>query len=426
MRREISPAKSLTPDSQWSCDQRSITTNHWAGVNRSEALCDTIRPRCSQRRFSTSRPHSGSAMHYQQNPSAWCSWAASNGYHRCHLLRRCYRMAATMTTATMRATTTATTRATMRAKARRGYTRWTVLYLSTHCQLMGAYHIHCTLHQIDGSSFCRIHYDFISALWSTAPAHLKEWDKSRKSPNARESHVDWKQPDADTLATVRQFHQIHRTRTVWTIDMEFGTPSDAASVPWTLAVRDVKTGRLVLSTTVDYDGRSLASIEAEIREHQADHGTETSNFCKQSYMRRFYGSDYMTRLSLQSSATHFALLGSTAQPMSSSHGGQQRIVSPSVARYEVRGSSSALPLSVTGAAGRMHTAIHFSNHTARPDLLGNAPPSLRCNVATYHRYFAQFTLSQGEHEDASPRQTYPSIRAHILDKLLLQKTSYVV
>jgi hypothetical protein len=67
--------------------------------------------------------------------------------------------------------------------------------------------------------------------------------------------------------TNSSIHDIHSRFTIWCVDTEFVPPRGVCAVPYIITVRDVKTSKVIISTTIDYNGRSLQLIINVIKEH---------------------------------------------------------------------------------------------------------------------------------------------------------------
>lgn len=68
-------------------------------------------------------------------------------------------------------------------------------------------------------------------------------------------------PQPDTVAQFRIMHQLYRTHTMWVVDTEFCNIKGFQAVAFSISVRNARTGEIVLSTPINYGGRSLDSIE---------------------------------------------------------------------------------------------------------------------------------------------------------------------
>jgi hypothetical protein len=73
----------------------------------------------------------------------------------------------------------------------------------------------------------------------------------------------------------------------------------------------VKTNKLVLSTTIDYDARTAESLQREMQEHQQKRGSTGSPFTKSPYFTKFYRSDAASGMSLAAVGKFIRDAGST-------------------------------------------------------------------------------------------------------------------
>jgi hypothetical protein len=96
---------------------------------------------------------------------------------------------------------------------------------------------------------------------------------------------------------------------MWTIDMEFCQLRGLAAIPFAMSIRDMKTGRLVLSTPVDYDSKTMVAMGAEMARHQALLGKVMSTFGRQGYFSRWYEGDATHGMSMAAIGDHLRAAG---------------------------------------------------------------------------------------------------------------------
>jgi hypothetical protein len=96
---------------------------------------------------------------------------------------------------------------------------------------------------------------------------------------------------------------------MWTIDMEFCQLRDVAAIPSAMSIRDMKTGKLILSTSVDYDSKTMVATEAEIACHQALLGKGISTFGRQGYFSKWYEGEVTHSMSMAAIGDHLRAAG---------------------------------------------------------------------------------------------------------------------
>ncbi|KAH5703725.1 hypothetical protein HBI18_255280 [Parastagonospora nodorum] len=80
---------------------------------------------------------------------------------------------------------------------------------------------------------------------------------------------------------------MHAMYSIWTIDAEFGQPSGMQAIPYSLSIRDMKTGDVVVSTSIDY-GMALSDIDATLKPYVTSGRTMQSYVLTQRYLSKFY------------------------------------------------------------------------------------------------------------------------------------------
>ncbi|KAJ4367067.1 hypothetical protein N0V83_007597 [Neocucurbitaria cava] len=82
---------------------------------------------------------------------------------------------------------------------------------------------------------------------------------------------------------------------LWLIDVEFGQVKGHNAIPYQVVVRDGSTGRIVVSSLVDYSSMSLQDLSNEVDRFNKG---RKSSFTSVSFMARHYRSDFTRGLSL--------------------------------------------------------------------------------------------------------------------------------
>jgi hypothetical protein len=90
------------------------------------------------------------------------------------------------------------------------------------------------------------------------------------------------------MIAVQLVHEIHRCFVVWTVDCEFANVKGAQSIVFILTIRDVKTGDIILSTSVDYDRMELTELERQLTAYQEALSRHASRFCSIQYFAKWY------------------------------------------------------------------------------------------------------------------------------------------
>jgi hypothetical protein len=131
-------------------------------------------------------------------------------------------------------------------------------------------------------------------------------------------HQDWSQAvnlrkslDPLLLDKLRCRHRLYNDRTVWVVDVKFGTIRDAQPIPYMLSVRDARTDAVVLTTPIDYNYIQLSDLQDIIYRHTHDNAPPSSSnrtknlliggmstFQITYYMRKWYKSNTTNGMSL--------------------------------------------------------------------------------------------------------------------------------
>ena len=93
-------------------------------------------------------------------------------------------------------------------------------------------------------------------------------------------------------------HEIHRRFVPWTVDCEFANVKGAHAIVFIVTIRDVKTGDIILSTSVDYDRMELTDLERQLTTHQETLSRRASRLCSVGYFAKWYNAFVTNGMSL--------------------------------------------------------------------------------------------------------------------------------
>lgn len=124
----------------------------------------------------------------------------------------------------------------------------------------------CTLPLAENSRYCRYHTETVVVL------QLKS-NANRLGPSASKPRPDvakWRDRTRDDVSWLVSNINSDNGRTRWLIDTEFCNPAGNISpIAMEIAIRDLDTGQLLLSSTVDYDGITKEDMMEELGLNQA-------------------------------------------------------------------------------------------------------------------------------------------------------------
>ncbi|KAI8932700.1 hypothetical protein NX059_010192 [Plenodomus lindquistii] len=164
------------------------------------------------------------------------------------------------------------------------------------------FRLHCTLMPMDGGRYCAEHNDMLmtgthdhtpKSLGSDEAIRWGRQDVSFHPPQAPLRHNPQR---VSYPGVLERLHFDHANFVIWVIDCEFVAPFGANTIPFILTVRDVKTGAIIVSTTIDYGAMLLSDIVEELTKHQGQRGL-TPFMCVE-YMAGFYHGDRTSGLSM--------------------------------------------------------------------------------------------------------------------------------
>ncbi|KAH8723509.1 hypothetical protein GQ44DRAFT_773885 [Phaeosphaeriaceae sp. PMI808] len=129
---------------------------------------------------------------------------------------------------------------------------------------------------------------------------ILSWFSGTRDANLNDrSGASWGRYTINERTFSHKADDMHRKYTVWVIDVEFGIMRGACPTPYILTIRDAKTEDIIISTTVDYEGRTLQSIEDELEQHQSQFGVHAHKiFGKANYFSNFYQARTTSGMSL--------------------------------------------------------------------------------------------------------------------------------
>lgn len=100
------------------------------------------------------------------------------------------------------------------------------------------------------------------------------------------------------MIAVQPVHEIYLRFVVWTVDCEFANVKGACSIVFIVTIRDVKTGDITLSTSVDYDRIELTELERQLTAYQETLSRRTGHFCSVRYFTKWYNALVTNGISL--------------------------------------------------------------------------------------------------------------------------------
>jgi hypothetical protein len=131
-------------------------------------------------------------------------------------------------------------------------------------RLSCSYHQDCTLHPRANSIYCLWHHRIVA---ETCPETFLTIATIARPDLVRQETVKFTKPESLTdCKHVRTLHEITKNFIVWIIDTEFfSIPGKTLNfVPWQVAVRDGASGKIILSSLVDYDSMNLEDMMEEM------------------------------------------------------------------------------------------------------------------------------------------------------------------
>lgn len=98
------------------------------------------------------------------------------------------------------------------------------------------------------------------------------------------------------LEQVRGLHKAYREKTVWVINTEFASLLEANPVPSIILIRNLRTSKVVLQTTIDYNSIRLSDLENLINGKRAS--AAIPYFRTMRYLHKWYKADRTHGMSL--------------------------------------------------------------------------------------------------------------------------------
>jgi hypothetical protein len=150
------------------------------------------------------------------------------------------------------------------------------------------------------SDLCVFHYR-LAAYWDQQNPPTKY---NRHEKLARETGYDASvsfqrpAPGSEEIIAVQLVHEIHLRFVVWTVDCEFANVKGAHSIVFIVTIRDVKTGDIVLSTSINYDRMELTELERQLTAYQETLSRRASHFCSVGYLAKWYNALVTNGISL--------------------------------------------------------------------------------------------------------------------------------
>jgi hypothetical protein len=122
-------------------------------------------------------------------------------------------------------------------------------------------HFFCPFQPMPGSMMCFLHHRMVA---DNTPDLSRPYGPYVRWISDLQETVIVSHPQPDKIAQFRIMHQLYRTHTTWVVDTEFCNIKGFQAVAFYISVRNARTGEIVLSTPINYGGRSLDSIEREL------------------------------------------------------------------------------------------------------------------------------------------------------------------
>ncbi|CAN9199983.1 unnamed protein product [Alternaria alternata] len=152
-----------------------------------------------------------------------------------------------------------------------------------------SFHLECTVNPIPNSIYCLWHHRIVTKHVAVVPQDL-----------LRQERVTFIQPMAeDTWYPLRMLRTVVRNFVVWIVDVEFVSLKDVLPVPWQIVVRDASSGKIVISSLVNYGSMSIEDMVHELLKYYK--GPNPGPWCPNvPKLRKAYKGTHTTGLSLKS------------------------------------------------------------------------------------------------------------------------------
>lgn len=160
------------------------------------------------------------------------------------------------------------------------------------------FHVECTLHPKPESSYCFYHHRVVARRSLSDVLLVHRRARLFQSEKMYQPNATFVKPGPKILNTLRRLHHVHNSRVMWAVDCEFGTIKSANAIPYSICIRDMKSGEIILYAKVDW-GKSLDRLYEVILQHcnmylDAD---QLPPFLTRNHFAKFYKSDYTNGLS---------------------------------------------------------------------------------------------------------------------------------
>lgn len=170
------------------------------------------------------------------------------------------------------------------------------------------FHLLCTDPCLEHSAYCSAHHRIFVKACEEKYGPLDQIKKRRnvtidRTQVFRQKHVEVIQPHRlKDIQNFRKLRYVLRNFIVWVIDIEFGTVKNRGTVPYILTVREYSTGKIILSTPIDYGSVPLDDLQ-DILYHEHMKGKPKNPVCppflNKMYFAQFYENDFTCGMSLQ-------------------------------------------------------------------------------------------------------------------------------
>jgi len=148
-------------------------------------------------------------------------------------------------------------------------------------KLSCVFHIGCTVHPIEGSIYCLWHHRIVAA--QRPDTFITDPDAIDTGTHLRQATVALSQPTNTRWWTeLRELHTMAKRFIVWIVDVEFYVISGHNVVPWELVIRDGSTGKIILSTLVDY-GMGIQDVMDELDKYNTPRAAQIPDKWRPTY-----------------------------------------------------------------------------------------------------------------------------------------------
>ncbi|KAJ4340954.1 hypothetical protein N0V95_007356 [Ascochyta clinopodiicola] len=169
-----------------------------------------------------------------------------------------------------------------------------------------AAHQDCPFEPVTESEFSVHHHAMVSQTWTAMSNNermvaMKQVISNTKRWGTKQTDFQdfrFQRPERSTRDNLMFMRNVYEDYQVWAVDTEFATASGAHAIPFSLSIRDLRSGKIVLSTSVDYGNMDLDDLETTLTQRQSNQQKLPSSWMKKSSFIRFYNHTHTIGVSL--------------------------------------------------------------------------------------------------------------------------------